>query len=410
MESCKIKILGDEKEYFGTFEINDKLSVNFDCLNKNLFEEKKFITHKTLVIDAGNKMYFSPYFIVTRMNWQKRCSVTLSTDTYFSADGNVNGSLFNLDLKFSSVIFYHPMLIHCFTDNSFKIEDYDKKIIITLLKDNPKLEFNLTENNIKKIEFGSKNSTNFKYLSSLQFSADNYVKLIFCNMISIEELPKYVQEFNAYCNAYFPKGLKVNSVSVISQDGICLEYFNPKLIVPKFSELNNFFRPIQMGFIDFLQYTYKNYNYRSLENKNEYILLDFKQLPSLEDEFLFYLRYLNLHIGKLLKENSKNNSLYKIIEEFVNKYKYIFDKKEITVDNNLPNEINSLRNHYVHEGYYLHDNTFAVTKKQEWLYDKVLDYQWLWRLVDVLKSGSFIIFYKDVLKVPIDESALLNGL
>lgn len=44
--------------------------------------------------------------------------------------------------------------------------------------------------------------------------------------------------------------------------------------------------------------------------------------------------------------------------------------------------------------------------KRKWLYDKEMDYYWLWKLVDALKLGSFIMFYKDVLNVNINEEEL----
>ena len=63
----------------------------------------------------------------------------------------------------------------------------------------------------------------------------------------------------------------------------------------------------------------------------------------------------------------------------------------VNIDN-FKNELNSLRNQYVHEGYYLPNNQFAVNGKGKvFLYHKTMDYNWLLRIVKVFKFGVYKI-------------------
>ena len=70
-----------------------------------------------------------------------------------------------------------------------------------------------------------------------------------------------------------------------------------------------------------------------------------------------------------------------------------------------------MRNQYVHEGYYLPDNKFAISgKRKKFLYYKTMDYNWLFRIVQVFKLGAYKILYTKVLSLEIDNEELKNAL
>lgn len=411
MESCKIKVVNEGKEYFGTYHKSDKFSVVIqDYFEADVFEEKETSRYKELLIKTSNNLYYySPYFVREKVNFMASASQELSARCYFAGKGGVNGAEVNSNIKVSSVVFHHPVISECFRSSCLSALHKDDQIIFTLLTKNiPRRQVEIKNHNIEKIELSSGYECHHQPHKSVEIKTENFIKLVFSQSVSIEDLPNYISEFNAFCNAYIPLGLKASRVFVHTDQGLDLEYFNRKLIDCEISD-NRFYYPVNLDILDFLQVIYKKIDYKSLENKNEYILIDFKELPSLEDEFLFYFRYLNFHIGKLLEaeRQSTDVSLYDIIKYFVDNYGYVFQKKGIVIEENLINEIKSLRNHYVHEGYYLQNNKFEVSGgRRQRLYDKEMDYYWLWKLVDALKLGSFIMFYKDLLNVDINEEEL----
>ena len=81
-------------------------------------------------------------------------------------------------------------------------------------------------------------------------------------------------------------------------------------------------------------------------------------------------------------------------------------KRYFPINPALKNELNSLRNHYVHEGYYLPNNQFSVTMKRQHLYYKTMDYNWLFKIVKIFKYGAYRILYMNVLNLEIDEGEL----
>ncbi len=165
---------------------------------------------------------------------------------------------------------------------------------------------------------------------------------------------------------------------------------------------------VKCDFCDFIRSIYQKIDYRNSNDKNEYILLDIKQRSSLEDRFMFYFRYIDLFMGKKLsKKNGTRPSNYDRLSCFVDEYIDYFSKDDYLDIDALKNELNSLRNHFVHEGYYFSENKFKVTgKKREILYFKEMDYFWLYRIVRVLKLCSFLILYKEILSLAIDERQL----
>ena len=108
----------------------------------------------------------------------------------------------------------------------------------------------------------------------------------------------------------------------------------------------------------------------------------------------------------LKKETGRNPNNFDRISLFVDDYLRMFDSQDIEEPNNLKNELNSLRNHYVHEGYYLPNDEFEVTQKKKLLYMKKMDYKWLYRVTEALKLGVYHILYTKVLQVDIDEQIL----
>ena len=107
----------------------------------------------------------------------------------------------------------------------------------------------------------------------------------------------------------------------------------------------------------------------------------------------------------MVSDRTADNAIAKIpctLDEF----SYLFDGRERKDLVQLKNEINSLRGHYVHEGYYFNDNKFKVTRDDKSTYEKEIDYDWLYRITRALKLSAYIILYKEVLGLDVNESEL----
>ena len=120
---------------------------------------------------------------------------------------------------------------------------------------------------------------------------------------------------------------------------------------------------------------------------------------------------IDLYMGDYLKQKTgKVSSNFDRLSNFVDENLKLFDSNDTMNIDNFKNELNSLRNQYVHEGYYLPNNQFAVNGKGKvFLYHKTMDYNWLLRIVKVFKFGVYKILYTKVLDLEIDEGELKSA-
>ncbi len=146
---------------------------------------------------------------------------------------------------------------------------------------------------------------------------ENYVKIYMVSPIECDDILQYINEFDVYINAYYPTGLHSYKTEIITEDGI------PYSVVHKLSGKEKYCRlqvfvPIKNTFMEYIEKMYTKVTFRTCTNRNKYILLDFKKPTSLEDSFVYFFRYVDLHMGQVLKkEGAHNPSNYQRLSRFV---------------------------------------------------------------------------------------------
>ncbi len=400
---------GDE-EYFCDYKIEEELEV--DIYNCDVdTEDDSSVTYKGILLKdlRNSQFYYSPVFYYTQETWSMASFQQFRSNFYFYTGKIENVDELNENIRIKAITFYNPMLIHYFTNPSLGIKKNDKEVTYILkLKDADKKEIIINHNNVEKIEFGSTVSSREKNNhQTINIEGENYVKIYFINVIGYEDILSYISEMDSFINAYYPTGLRSYETTVHTESGKVFRLYHKLLGKEKYYNKATH-RPIKTNFFAYLETLYKKVNYRNASNKNQYLLLDFKRPTSLEDQFIFYFRYIDMFIGKnRLTEKGKHPSRTHIrIKMFLNEFSHLFDGKDRKDLLQLKNEINSLRSHYVHEGYYFNDNKFKVTRDDKTTYEKEMDYDWLYRITRALKLGSYIILYKEILGFDIDESEL----
>jgi len=344
-------------------------------------------------------MYYSPYF------YYNGCQLGIGTQEKYKTDFYLKTNNLNLlnniskESKIKEIIIYHPALIQLFSNPCLSFEHLDNKDIFTLItKNSPKKVIEINNNNIKEIELGGV----FKYSlnsakTNLNINTENYLKLVLINEAPIDDFMVYLNEINVFINAYIPTGLKAYKTKIRTENDIVMEVVHRDL--GKQLECS----PFEPRFVknDFFEYIEKIYKIQNLRNRvdNKLLPLDFKKPTSLEDQFCYYFRYIDMYMGSL---GIKNN--FKRIETFINQNLNLFELRD--QNKNLANEINSLRNHLIHEGYYFPNKEFEVTSFEIVLYKKTLDYNWLDRIIIVMKEGVFKIIYKEILNLDLDQDKL----
>lgn len=418
MNKCSVYIGSNDTQYEGQYEfVDDFLEVEVfhyhapcdDCVNIGENVKYKEIT----IVDLRNKVFvFSPWFYNVETTFALTQYEKYKTEFYFKTEQVDCVGMFSSDMKINKLIIYNPVLAQCFTNPAIQITYNNREVNYKIINDPERKIIEIQHNNIDKIEFGGK--CTYSRLNNgqlINIEAESYAKIHLVKSITYEELLEYVKEFDVIMNTYCLNELHSYSTLIITDENKCFDAIHKLLGKEKYSK-KRLYRPVKIEFFEYIESMYKNANYRTTEDRNKYIPLEFKKQTSLEDQYIFYFRYIDLYMGKYLKQkNGKEPNNYERISAFVDENLQLFHKEDVANVDNLKNELNSLRNQYVHEGYYLPNNQFAVKgKHREFLYYKSMDYNWLFRIVTVLKYGVYKILYTNVLDLEINESELRNAL
>ena len=403
-------ISGNEKEYLCDYQVDEGIEVDIYNCDVDI-EDKTTATYKGILLQdlRNSRFYYSPVFYYKQETWSMASFQKFRSDLYFYTTKIENVDELNENIKIKAISFYNPMLIHYFTNSSLGRKINDKELTYLLkLKGADKKEISINHNNIEKLEFGSvvscKESNNYQ---TINIESENYIKLYFVNSIGYDDILSYISEMDSFVNAYCPTGLHSYETTVHTESDKSFRLYHQFLGKEKhYNKVIH--RPIKTNFFDYLETLYKNVDYRNTNNKNKYLLLDFKRPTSLEDQFVFYFRYIDMFIGqnRVTEAGTNPKKTHIRIKMFLDEFAYLFDEKDNRDLSQLKNEINSLRSHYVHEGYYFNNNKFTVTKDDKTTYEKEIDYEWLYRITKALKLGAYVILYKEVLGFEIDESEL----
>lgn len=405
-------ITGDNKEYFCDYQVEEEIEV--DIYNCNI-DLEDWSTYKGILLkDLRNrKFYYSPVFYHKEETWGMTSFHKFCSDFYLYTNRVENIAEMNENLRIKAITFYNPMLIHYFSNASLEIRKTNEEITYSLkLKNVDKKVISINHNNIEKLEFGS--SVLYKEKNNHQtvnIEGENHIRLYFDNAISYDNVLEYILEMDSFINAYCQTGLRSYETTVHSESGKSFRLYHKLLGKEKYYN-KAIHRPIKTDFFDYLETLYKRVDYRKANNKNQYLILDFKHLTSLEDQFLFYFRYIDMFIGKnrLTEIGTNPRKTHIRVKMFLDEFSYLFDERDRKDLSALKNEMNSLRSHYIHEGYYFENNKFKVTRDDKTTYEKDIDYEWLYRVTKSLKLGAYIILYKEILGFDIDESELKKSI
>lgn len=413
MSKCDVYIADKETSYEGDYTIED------GCLEVEVFNYSSEKSNDSivkyqemLVADLRNKQFmFSNAFHFCGLSYGLTQYEKFRTKFYIKTGIAENAEYLKPDMQISKITIYHPMLAQCYQNPCLLTTISEEETNYKIINDSKKEIIDIQTDNIEKIEFGGMcryTEKNDRQLITIE--SENYAKIYMTTPVSYEDVLEYINEFDVFLNAYCPTGLRSYKTHITSTEDKTYD------VIHRLLEKNKYHKkivqmPIKMDFYKYIEKMYKTLNYRCSDNRNKFIPLDFKKPTSIEDQYTYYFRYIDLYMGEYLKKKTGNDvSNYERLSYFIDEYKHLFEPEDITDIDKLKKELNSLRNHYIHEGYYLPNNQFSVTEKRKILYYKDMDYHWLYRITQALKEGAYIILYTKVLNLDIDDRKLKYAL
>lgn len=417
MVKCEVYVDGTSDKYEGQYEVIDNVLMveifNYNGMGWNTMKFSSDVTYKEIMIlDFSNKRYmYSSLFYNCGLLYGLVQSEKYKTDYFFETSNHESIESFSADMKFSEIKAYNAVLCHCNNNSALEITITENEVNYKINRKPKAIIIPIGINNIEKIELNTRATwSNKNDYYSVQIDTENYAKLYLTNAVDYQELIAYINELDVMIGSYMLVQVHSYETYVTNNEGTIFKLIHSHLSEEKRIKRPNH-KPIKIDFEKYLEDVYKKINFRNTNSRNEFILLDFKRPTSLEDQYIFYFRYIDMYMGKRLMLEGKNTSNYARLSSFIDEYIEYFKKdKDYSDINNFKNELNSLRNHFVHEGYYFSDNQFSVTRNREHLYYQMIDYQWLYDIVKIFKLCSYLMLYKNILSIEIDEEELKMAL
>ena len=297
--------------------------------------------------------------------------------------------------KIDSITLVSKDLIRYISDSSISRTESKEKLVINLDKESNHEIRHIGSKNIKDITLQDFWSGGFNKDHDIAFDITGHLKIKLSRRVNYTEIPAYVYELFVFLQIYTKRSLKIDEIKVSvngTSYGIAFYMASCKKDIRK----NGGEKSVQCSIMDFLERCYSNIPYRNSKSDIRnipYIIV--KRDRSLEDNFLMYYRFVECYYKKQDISKIKSTFIsYSLNENYVSRGKLLPSELE-----NVANEIVSLRNHYVHSGYYIRNESLRIkfddTRKN---YTAKADINWIYERSKILYEISIDIIFRNMLK------------
>lgn len=238
---------------------------------------------------------------------------------------------------------------------SLNIIESDKELTISLKRESQTKQIELNRMNIKNIIIGdSWNSKHSFKEYNINIKLNGYIEIELMRSVNYDKVYEFVYELIIFIQLLYPNKMNISKIHVMVNDKYYELFFPLKILKyeDKYIEAS-----VKDDILVFLEKCYNSIPYRNSKTEIRnipYIVL--KTSRGLEDNFLMFYRFIECYYKK---QNIVNNFInYSIVKNYKKSNK--MTKEEIE---KLSRQIISLRNHYVHSGYYIKNNSLKITFK-----------------------------------------------
>ena len=349
-----------------------------------------------------------------------RKSNYLLKDAYYSGQSSVYGSPDGgTRTTFTSDIFFHSKSyqalaelkdtpkIKTITIVSEDLKKYIAESSLTRIEDEDKLVISLRRkasgesrkvgaHNIEEIILHDYWSGGFNKEHDICFDITGNLKLRLFRRANYTEVYRYVYEMLVFLRLYTKNKFVIDGIKV-SVDGTIFDMFFPirNNLNHHIARKNIVENSVQTDLIEFLERCYSSIPYRNGKSDIRnipYIILDKER--SIEDSFLTYYRFIECFY--------KKKNIPNIRTEFISyslKNNYVCKGKKLPAElEKIANEIVTLRNHYVHSGYFIRNESLRITfDDSSKNYTAKADIDWIYKRMKILYDCSIDIIFRDML-------------
>lgn len=288
------------------------------------------------------------------------------------------------------------MIIDTRGSSSIERISYEDKEVLHLSREKAENEISIDHNNIKSLSVGDYWTYTYNR-KQLNIDIIGYIDINLKRKIGFEEVSQYVNELLIFLQLYKPGKFAIDKLKILVDDQFC------GLTIPVFEvkKVKRYVNPsVKCDIITILSECYARIPYRNSKayiRNIPYIIL--RNERGIEDTFLSYYRFIERYYKSSGIKGAANSFIEFGIRDHGN-------KKTVSKFNQekLIREIISLRNQYVHSGYYLRNSCLKVkyprvnNKKNPKDYTaNNIDIQWIFDRTVVLQEIVIDIIFKEML-------------
>lgn len=403
------------KEFTNTYaceyEIsNSELLIDVDLGNAtsemlhDMFNKKETIIYAQTItiVDEKTKFYIKT-FTAFECHFQTitghpfiRTKKSYKAKSYFKAKNVADLEKLDLTTTIDNATFYHECLDVYSINTTKHIEtnnDFTKTIITLNTNENAVDDLQVKKDNIKNAQIVS-DWISINDQRNIKIEYQNKLNLNFKKCIKLLDLYAYKDFISCMFNLYSSTNTPIYNIKFKYQNSTYEFHYTNLLYSP--THKLNINKIVNCKIKDFLNSFLNN---TSINDLNTNLLNPFKEKGNqyAEDVFLINYRFIERHLKKHNPQNwlqlliRKNKELVKLLNIKYNSKLYLF--------------IETLRNHYVHEGYYIDKNKLKLKGAQG--KNKIVTNEIIINFSRLTKALTYKIMLNDILSLNIlDENII----
>lgn len=328
--------------YFGSdmeFKERDILVVDYNSKKNFLLKNAYYAGHRNIfgTPDGGSQTTFRSSIYFVNADLEKLCKLPQTP-------------------KFSRIRIHSKAINGLMGYPNLAIESSENEHIIKLSRQKEEKSIAIDANYVKEIGVAEEWKSTYSHKEhNINIDFNGYIEIVLTKRMNYDLAYSFLYELELFMQLYWPDKFSVNHMFVMV-DG---EYY--ELPLPE-TEIRYREKDVEISvkenLLEFLKRCYTAIPYRNskAEIRNiPYIIM--KTSRSLEDNFLMFYRFIECFYKKQsIPDITKKFVSYSIREHYAERYKLSEEQIE-----RYAQEIISLRNHYVHSGYFIKNSSLRIS-------------------------------------------------
>ena len=316
----------------------------------------------------------------------------MAYEWFESADLQRLLQLYDESLKVKSIKIYSETISEYYKHPRVTMNKKADELNIHLSKEKKTESVSINHNNIDCLLMGDDWNCVSK-LSSMAIEMDGYIEILLKTEVDYTEVYKYIYELMIFMQLYYPAKFKVSKVKLNISDN---EYrFVTKVLKSIQYTDKNINYSVKEKMLLFLKRCYTKIPYRDIQGDVRnipYVIMN--SYRNIEDNFLMFYRFIEFRYKR--KKHYDEQEDY--VKEAIYEHYKCGDLCEDWVQAQSK-EIVCLRNHYAHEGYYIHNSVLKINYKRraDCNYEVIADFEWLYKKTKILYLMVIDIIFTEML-------------